>query len=304
MRLAGLLVWWIASAGWAAADPVHTRCPYDPEGERASAPRHYFGMMGARSVLGPRAVTVAGEYDRRLQDGRARESLHGLELTMRLGEGRFHASAGVSAWHHYKHLQDGSDEVIDDYSYPPRITLGIGARRLGTWLGGNLRYGYGVRVNTGLLGYRIEEEDPTRHPPAPGPVAELRPFDYLQSAYGTPAAATAEARIELVGCYAPFIHFTAGLRGVNGRMPESLDAPVSVMIGAYPHRRVGVTTEVTVLWTRYPSYDSPSRSGFVRLRFAGEILAIDRLRPGLALDQIIGDELDGLFFHLYLQVLL
>jgi hypothetical protein len=110
---------------------------------------------------------------------------------------------------------------------------------------------------------------------------------------------TAEGRWELVGCYAPFVHATVGARVRSGVIPESLGVPISLAVGGYPHRKVGLVVDYTVLIARYPDDDGNVR-GHSRLRVGGEGHLSRRFRAGLVIDQVLGT-VDGVFAQLYLS---
>lgn len=176
--------------------------------------------------------------------------------------------------------------------------FGSGAR-LVTEIDQTYQRGFAVRVD--VSHGTTEATDPK--------FVELRPMDVMRMAIGWQAQAMIEMRYELLGCFAPFLHLTAGARRGRARSDHGVEytLPISVAIGA--HREVGDQPLMLIA-----GYDAdvvaPGADRVVRhrLRFGIERLALGShaIRVGADVQILLGNDdagdRDGAYAGLTLAV--
>lgn len=130
---------------------------------------------------------------------------------------------------------------------------GVGYRARTAKMGGLYRRGLGIRTEVGIDTYDDSSVD------TDADVAMRKPFDLLRFTPGQYFQSLVEARYELVGCHAPFIHIELGLRGRKDTEPSTLSFPLGISIGAHPGKWGTVFAEYALLVGRAPDIHSEVR---------------------------------------------
>jgi len=167
-------------------------------------------------------------------------------------------------------------EGWDGRMTPGNLRLGLGLRALKTDLGGLYRRGLAIRAALG-----VDTRDDDDDQAISTEVSTTRPFEHLRFASGQSYEQIGEARYELVGCHAPYIHVQGGFRARKDADRSTYAAPFAVAVGAHPNgprywTRVPHTTvyvEYSGVIGRLPTTDSP-------------IELAHRLRGGVVFDDV------------------
>lgn len=167
------------------------------------------------------------------------------------------------------------------------LRVGMGLRAIGTNLGGLYRRGLAIRAELG-----IDPVDTVDDRALSNELAFVRPMDRLRFASGQSYEQVVEARYELVGCHAPFVHVQAGFRARKDADASTFAAPFSITAGAHanadrtwtwlPHATVYL--EYAGLVGRLPTTDDELR--LAQRARAG--LVFDDYRLSLHVDSLFG----------------
>jgi hypothetical protein len=128
----------------------------------------------------------------------------------------------------------------------------VGYRHVTTWFDDALRSGASVRFGIGDSPAGIGRQSDTVNT-----LAVTMPFGARYFGFGRTVTGTLEGRLELVGCYAPFIHLrleTTEWRldpigtshNAHNKQPMALVVPLSLSVGGYVTPRIGIATEFAV----------------------------------------------------------
>lgn len=131
---------------------------------------------------------------------------------------------------------------------PANVVAGVGYRMRDSQMGGVYRRGLAIRTEVGVDIY-----DDDKVLAGDLSTSERRPFGLLRFTPGQYFQSMLEARYELVGCQAPFIHLELGLRGRKDIAASTLAFPFSVAIGAYPTLRTAAYARYSLLVGRAPT---------------------------------------------------
>jgi len=107
------------------------------------------------------------------------------------------------------------------------VLAGVGYR-VNTPVGETHYRGFGLRLDA-ARGEHVDTDGKT------DPYLSLRPLDDMRFGPGWRVQGIVELRYELMGCYAPFLHFSGGVR--LGEEQEGTTLPFSFHVGA--HREIG-----------------------------------------------------------------
>lgn len=137
----------------------------------------------------------------------------------------------------------------DPHSTLGNIVLGIGLRRFSTSLGGLYRRGLAIRSEIGIDVYQRSR----LMSPVEDALVIARPFDQIRFAPGQHFQAMLEARYELVGCHAPFVHVEAGMRARKDTASETVELPATLTIGAHTMPDWTVYGAYDLIYANYPT---------------------------------------------------
>jgi hypothetical protein len=163
---------------------------------------------------------------------------------------------------------DGPDVTLDN------LVVGIGYRGFKTDLGGLYRRGVAIRSELGIDvngdgGSRVARE-----------LVVARPFDFLRFAPGQHFQTVVEARYELVGCHAPFVHMQAGVRARKDTHADTVGGVGSITVGAHTMPDWTVYGAYDLLVSRYPT---PGPEYRILSRFRG---GFEFPAPGVAWSRV------------------
>jgi hypothetical protein len=218
------------------------------------------------SALNESELRVAVEGGELAPEGGARRALGGGVVGARYSGETITVNADVSP----ALLEGGSgDPTLGN------LRVGVGLRTIGTNLGGLYRRGLGIRASLA-----IDPEDNEADRGVSGEIALLRPIDHLRFASGQSYEQVVEARYELVGCHAPFLHVQAGFRARKDADSSTFAMPFSVTVGAHPNAarywrlpQSTVYVDYSAVVGRLPTRDD-------------DVDVVQRFRFALALDDV------------------
>lgn len=167
------------------------------------------------------------------------------------------------------------------------VEVGIGYRSTSVHMGGLYRRGLAIHSELG-----IDVHQPAHDVATSAELVRLRPFDLLRFAPGQNFQHTLEARYEIIGCHAPFIHIQAGFRGRKDVATKTFGFPASILIGTHTTPDWTVYGEYGFLATRYPTVDD-SYAVLSRLRAGVEFEIGGALRLDVHAYMMIGVRTGG-----------
>lgn len=183
-------------------------------------------------------------------------------------------------------VNPGAVEGPDDALILGNVRVGMGLRTIGTNLGGLYRRGLAIRAALG-----IDPMDGASDRLTSAELAYLRPMDRLRFGSGQTYEQVLEARYELIGCHAPFVHVQAGFRARKDADASTFTAPFSITVGAHPN--------AGRYWKRIPHMTAYLEYASVVGRLPtsdDEIRLAQRARAGLVLDDYyVAIHVDSLF---------
>lgn len=201
-------------------------------------------ILDPLSALRPSEVLTQVDVSRTHQGG---TYLGSTAVALRYGGESLTGTIGYGAAMHGLHaIELGPVELS-----PSNIIAGIGYRRRDSQLGGAYRRGIAFRTEVSIDVY-----DDRTVQASDFALTQRRPFEMLRFTAGQYFQSMLEVRYELIGCHAPFIHLSGGLRARKDVEPSTVAVPLAVSIGAHPGPWGTITGEYAVLIGRAPTIES------------------------------------------------
>lgn len=276
----------------------HTACP------ARRATDHDMGVVAdPLSPLSTSEVRVGGEYGQAGEENR--EEL--TAWTPLIGARYTGDNITIGAdWNpvYYADDERAEDGLGDDgRASAGNLRIAVGYKSKAARLGGLYRRGYATQV---ALGVDLFDTDGDFDETALGNrLGDLRPFERTRFSSGQYFEQRFDARYELVGCHAPFVHVSTGYLARKDLDRHTFSFPASITVGAHPNpsRHLLILPRITVyggydvLVGRQPTIDDDWRTQH-RIR-AG--LQLEELHLRLEYATVLGPS-DGAMYGAYIVV--
>ncbi|MBA3458602.1 MAG: hypothetical protein H0T46_01465 [Deltaproteobacteria bacterium] len=167
--------------------------------------------------------------------------------------------------------------ITDNFFHAGNVQVYVGYRYTGYVLGDTIRQGLSLRVGGGspfLADSNARDPEDQAQVEERNLTAALLPFEGQTFGFDRPVTTSAEWRMELIGCHAPFLHLRADLTYWRGQHvsgpsdpvehPRMWEIPMSVSVGGFASPDWGFALAAGLEW-RTPGDEWQGRSLVTRL---------------------------------------